>query len=191
MLAYGQMQYESCWGVTGPIGQSMMGNNLSCCYHFEESACGNAYQGDACIEMPYFGDGTADVQIPDGAVSFDSCDAPVGPKLVLTQQSRVDHLIGVWLRCGPAVPLFNGNAIVFRGDGTFQALQTNEQGRLEPAPGCDQSGLWGFLGSSPGQLNLHIGDRTTFLVPQFTGGSTGRLHAGDSLGEFVGAQIVP
>jgi len=193
MLAYGQTQYESCFSVSGPIGESMDGDNLSCCYHLDESACGNPYQGEFCIEVPYFGDGTLDALIPEGAVSFDACDAPPGPKLVLTKQSRAEHLIGVWLRCGPPAPSFNGNAIVFRGDGTFQALQTDEQGRLAPAAGCNQSGLWGFLSSNPGQLNMHMGDWTAIGSPQFTGGSPRRLYSAGNLGSefFVEATMVP
>ena len=171
----------------------MDGDNLSCCYHLDESACGNPYQGEFCIEVPYFGDGTLDALIPEGAVSFDACDAPPGPKLVLTKQSRAEHLIGVWLRCGPPAPSFNGNAIVFRGDGTFQALQTDEQGRLAPAAGCNQSGLWGFLSSNPGQLNMHMGDWTAIGSPQFTGGSPRRLYSAGNLGSefFVEATMVP
>jgi hypothetical protein len=168
LLAYGGTQLQTCDRLTGPFEQEVSLGQLRCRYNYDERGCGIDYQGDWWIEVPVFGYGAEDVSVPD-AVPTSACSAPSGPPLQTSSADEQAALLhGVWLTCaeGERDP-FPGNAMAFLPDGTYRALQTDSQGRLSRAPGCDSAGLWGFLPGT-GQLNVYLGDRTYITFVSFS-----------------------
>ena len=182
LLAYGATQLQPCDKVTGPIGQEVVEGMLRCRYNYDERGCGIDYQGDWWVEVPVFGYGAPDVLIPESPVPATVCTAPSGEPVATSSAAEEAALLhGVWLTCreGQADP-FPGNAMAFLPDGSYRALQTDAQGRLSRAQGCDSTGLWGFLPDS-GQLNIHLNDHTFITFVTFTQGTPRRLTFG-SLG---------
>ncbi len=173
LLAYGQTNQPTCTAITGPVaeGRSSEGD-FSCCYHLDERpCCDGTYQDDICIEIPYFGDGTRSVELPTGAVEDPAiaCARASGDSVELSRAEAADRMIGVWLRCGGDSESFFRDGVIFRGDGTFDALELGDDFGLSESEGCLESGLWGFY-SDTGQVNLFVEDFTRIVFPTFTSG---------------------
>jgi hypothetical protein len=183
MLAYSDTQYPSCWKLTGPLGTKHDGANLSCCYNFDETACGEG-QGasESCIDVWYFGDGTGQTAIPTDSVTgqLTTCSIPFGtPITVDTQAERASHLIGAWVKCTADDPLdtpLRGDGIIFRADGTFHTLQIDSSGHLVETPGCNQFGLWGLIvRPDQPQIDMAIDAGWMIGLPYFTDNSPRQL----------------
>ena len=189
ILAYGQTNIPPCSEVTGPIDQKVSAEGqLSCCYHIDEHACCSTFEADRCIDVPYFGDGTRVAELPTTPVAEPSsaCAELAGDPLELTTFEAANELVGVWLACAEMPPQWQGNGFIFQGDGSFHSISRGQDGLLVEAEGCLQAGLWGLLPET-GQLNLHFGDRTQIVHPEFIAGAGARLVLRGYGYEFVRA----
>lgn len=171
MLAYAQTNQPRCFEITGPIAKATSSEGqLQCCYHVDQTACCNStYEGDFCVDVPYFGDGGTTV-VP--VVAIDALEQACA-EVPLTYAAKplveaAASLVGTWFACNELQVPFLGSAFVFRADGSFHSLTLGSDGVLGESEGCLQGGLWGFLGST-GQLNLHMEDFSQYHHPEFAG----------------------
>jgi hypothetical protein len=150
---------------------------LECCYHYSERACGNPYESDNCIEIPYFGNGQVATEVPDGPVTgaFAGCDEAVGAALTPnTQAERAKLVTGVWLRCKGEDSWLQSKGLVIRGDGSFHQLDVDPTGRLVETKGCYKAGIWGFS-SNPNQLNFYDDGGLVAYFPKISTGTKRHL----------------
>jgi hypothetical protein len=191
LLAYAGWQLEPCAKLTGPFDDQTVDGIRRCLYNFDERGCGIDYEGDAWIELPWFGYEGPPLTIPASA-SPSACAKLSGAPV--TSSSPIDlarRLRGVWLTCQVGVEdIFPGNVMAFSPDGTFQALQEDAQGRLSRVEECNARGLWGFVAGT-GQLNLYWDDKSYPTFPTFT--TNGRVtfsNAGPGASPGVGWGLV-
>ena len=166
MMAYGQSVIEECAEITGPVNESVPGVVAECCYLVDQTRCGRV-DYVWCVDMPYFGDGTASVAVPE-TLDPVACTEAVDFQPPASVFDAAASLTGLWSACGPKPVGFAGNAVLFQGDGSFQILHAAADGTLKPAPGCLQAGLWGFLHGTL-QLNMHMDDLTNMSHVAFSG----------------------